>query len=57
MSMLNNFFTVGLRTKNTIARVKEVVPKEFGNLLIFDLLPIFQGQSKVMMLTLYFGSF
>jgi hypothetical protein len=50
--MLNNFFTLGFRAKNSIAkpRVLEVIPKESGNIPIFDLLPIFQGQTKVTML-------
>jgi hypothetical protein len=35
--MLNNFFTIGFRAKNSIARVFEVIPKEFKNAFIFDL--------------------
>jgi hypothetical protein len=35
--MLNNFFTIGFRAKNSIARIKEVIPKESGNVPIFDL--------------------
>jgi hypothetical protein len=35
--MLNNFFTIGLRAKNSIARVKEVILKESRNLPMFDL--------------------
>jgi hypothetical protein len=30
----------------------EVIAKESGNVLVFDLWPIFQGQTKVMMLIL-----
>jgi hypothetical protein len=35
--MLNNFFTVGFRTKYIIDRVLEVIAKESGNVLVFDL--------------------
>jgi hypothetical protein len=35
---LNNFLTLGFRAKNIIDRVKEVIPKEFKNVIIFDLL-------------------
>jgi hypothetical protein len=35
--MLNNFFTIGVRAKNSIDRVYAVIPKEIQNLLIFDL--------------------
>jgi hypothetical protein len=35
--MLNNCVTIGCSAKNTVARAKEVVPKEAGNVLIFDL--------------------
>jgi hypothetical protein len=37
ISMLNNFFTFGFRSKNSIARVKEVIPKKSGNVPMFDL--------------------
>jgi hypothetical protein len=29
--------TIGIRAKNSIARIKEVIPKESGNVLLFDL--------------------
>jgi hypothetical protein len=35
--MLNNFFTIGFREKNSNARVLELIPKEFKNPFIFDL--------------------
>jgi hypothetical protein len=37
--MLNNFFTIGFRAKNSIDRVKEVIPKEIKiqSYLTFDL--------------------
>jgi hypothetical protein len=35
IAMLNNFFTFGFRAKNSIA-----IPKESGNVPIFDLGPI-----------------
>jgi hypothetical protein len=35
--MLNNFFTIDFRAQNSIARVLEVIPKESGNIPIFDL--------------------
>jgi hypothetical protein len=35
--MLNNFFTFGFRTKNSIDKIMEIIPKEFGNVITFDL--------------------
>jgi hypothetical protein len=43
--MLNNFFTIGVRAKNSIDRVQEVIPKEFKNKFIFDLQHKFHGQT------------
>jgi hypothetical protein len=37
ISMLNNFFTIGFRAKNSIGRVYEVIPKEIKNPFIFEL--------------------
>jgi hypothetical protein len=37
ISMLNNFITIGFRSNISIARVYEVIPMEYGNVLIFDL--------------------
>jgi hypothetical protein len=42
MSLLKNFFTVDVRAKNSIDMVKEVIPNEFKNQLIFDLGSKFQ---------------
>jgi hypothetical protein len=53
ISMLNSFFTFGFRAKNSIARVKEVIPDESGNVPKFDLGPIFQGETRVTMLNLH----
>jgi hypothetical protein len=44
--MLNNFFTIGFRAKNSIDRVSEVIPKEIKNPVIFDLRPKVQGQTE-----------
>jgi hypothetical protein len=35
--MLNNFFTIVFRAKNSIARVQEKIPEEFKNVFIFEL--------------------
>jgi hypothetical protein len=35
--MLNNFFTIGFRAKNSIYRVLEIIPKELKNVFKFDL--------------------
>jgi hypothetical protein len=35
--MVNNFFTVGLRARISIDRVKEIIPKDFKNVFKFDL--------------------
>jgi hypothetical protein len=36
--LLNNFLIIGFRAKNSIARVKEVIPNESGNVHVFDIL-------------------
>jgi hypothetical protein len=45
--MLNNFVTFGFSPKNSIDKVLEIIPKESGNVITFDLWPKFQGQAKV----------
>jgi 23S rRNA U2552 (ribose-2'-O)-methylase RlmE/FtsJ len=50
--MQNNFFTIGFRAKNSIDKVKEIIPKELKNPVIFDLLHKFQGQTEVDLLIL-----
>jgi hypothetical protein len=39
ISMLNNFLTIGFRAKNSIERVKEIIPNKllFFSYLTFDL--------------------
>jgi hypothetical protein len=51
--MLNNFFTIYFKALNSIARVKEVIPKKSENVPIFDLWHIFQGHTNDIMFILH----
>jgi hypothetical protein len=50
--MLNNYLTIGFRAK--LVMVKEVIPNELKNVIIFELRPKFQGQTEVDLLILHF---